>query len=135
MPKRKVPADVPQARQMHPDDVQRDLNPDHLAGQNVGVRTTLDDPHGHRASDVKLLVTQLHHEFRMDELREIPVLTRGARLEQGAVYLDLADPDRQPFTAMGSDEVQAGSYVVPKHDCPAPYWNRLLGMKDPRRTI
>lgn len=135
MPDRKVPQDVPQSRQKHPDEYQRDLNPDHMAGQNVGGRSTLDDPHGHLAADVKELVTRLHHEFRMDELREIPVLTRGARLEQGAVYLDLSDPSRQPFTAMGADEVKAGSYVVAKQDCPVPYWNRLLGMKDPRRTI
>lgn len=135
MPKRKGPQDVPQARRKHPDPIQRDLNPDHMAGQNTGGRTTLDDPHGHLAADLKELVTRLHHEFRMDELREIPVLTRGARLEQGAVYLDLSDPARRVFTALGADEVKAGSYVVAKRDCPAPYWNRLVGMKDPRRTI
>lgn len=128
-----TPYETHQAEQKHPEPYDRDLNPNRLEGQNIGARTALDDPHGHRASELKELVTKLQ-EFDRDELDKIPVLTKGARLKQGATYLDLSDPNRRPFTAMGHETVEIGSFMVPKHDCPAPFWNRLRGMKDPQRT-
>lgn len=126
------PHDYPQAEQKHPDTYEADLNPDRMAGQNIGEHAAADAPHAFYAADVKQVVNTLHDEFTWDELREIVVLGEGARLQQGRTYLDLRD--RRTLTATGDQEVGAGEWYVPKHETPYPYWNRLLGMTSPQRT-
>lgn len=88
------PEPAPQAKQKHPDELQRDLNPNHMAGQNIGGGPSPLDPSAKLASDIEELTRQ-HHDFTADELREIPVLLEGARLLEDAVYVDLADPERR----------------------------------------
>jgi hypothetical protein len=65
-------------------------------------------------------------DFTLDELRRIPILTSGTRLQSGAVYLDLGDPARRPFTARGDETVAARSWVVHKADVPLELWTRLI---------
>ena len=36
------------------------------------------------------------------------ILAAGVRLEQGATYVDLADPQRREFKGLGNTEVQPG---------------------------
>jgi len=78
---------------------------------------------------------QLLRDYSDDELRRIPILPEGTRLEEGAVYLDLRDPARCPFTATDGMTAGAHHYYVPKARIEYPLWNRLIGVTDPARMI
>jgi hypothetical protein len=125
--------DKPQLDKKHPDEWERDLNPDRLAGQNIGEQSAGADPAFVSAADVKDLVKRLQ-DFDADELREIPVLRAGTRLLQGATYVDLRDPGRNVFTATGEMTATASNCFVPKSETPYQYWNRLIGSKNVQRT-
>jgi hypothetical protein len=118
----------PQYEPKHPPQYEADLNPNRMAGQNIG-----EQERTWSASDIKEL-TRCLQDFTMDELREIRVLQPGARLEQGATYVDLKDPARKPFTALGSQVAGPDHWLIPKAEVPYPYWNRLLGIEEPTRT-
>jgi hypothetical protein len=117
------------------DDVQRferDLHPDPEAGQNrgmqasdreIGLRTAYDIRHVHRCLG----------GLPDDELKQIPVVGRGQRLQQGATYLDLRNPQAGEFTAMGGQAAEPDQDLVPKDRVPFPTWNRLRGVDDPER--
>jgi hypothetical protein len=119
-----------QARQKHPDEWQQDLNPDHLAGQNIG-----------RASDVRTErgTTAFHLRKRGHELRGIddealklvPLVPEGTRLQQGATYVDLNHPQPLEFTARGDMRADAGHAYAPKDQVPYEIWNRLIGEEKP----
>jgi len=120
--------------EQHPDEWGKDLNPKAMAGQNYG----LEGPHPEKNSpltafDLKEVHRQLR-DFRDDELKQIPVLPAGSRLEQNATYIDLRDPDRQEFTAMSGMEAGPDTWYVPKSEVPYQLWNRLIGVKNPERT-
>lgn len=123
--------DKPQTQQKHPSPWQEDLNPDHMSGQNIGVQSA-GDGQTLTAADIKELVEELQ-DFTMDELRQIPVLRAGTRLQQGASYLDLRDPQGEAFTATGEMTVEDDDWYVPELATPYQFWNRLLGMSDPQR--
>ncbi len=127
MARRHDPYDVPQARRKHPDPWQRDLNPHHLDGQNVGARSTDVRPDMRYASGIKQLTRELKG-FTLDELDQIPVLLAGARLSQGAVYCDVSDASRPVFRAEGDMRVPRDHYLVPKHAVHYAHWNRLRGL-------
>ena len=57
----------------------------------------------------------------------------GARLQQGAVYLDLACPAHRPFTAKGGMVADLDHYYVPKDEIDYVLWNRLTGVTNPER--
>ena len=80
------------------------------------------------ASELKELIPLLDG-FTMDELAQVPVMPMGARLEQGAVYVDLTDDDHTELVAMGWMTAGIGRYFVPKKDTPVPYWNRIIRAK------
>ena len=121
-----------QMEQALTDGFDRDLHPDHLAGQNLGPRT--DAAQGARtAYDVKAVHRTLR-DWPDGELKEIPVLEEGAPLQQGATYLNLREPERGEITAMGGMRASAGDAFVPKDGVPYPTWNRLRGIDDPERT-
>ena len=84
-----------------------------------------DDPRTRHAWEVKELEAALT-DFTSSELREIPLVPEGKKLEQGATYVDLRDPARQPFTAPGGAVAAEGSWIVPKAEVPYEYWNRLI---------
>jgi hypothetical protein len=117
------------------DDVERferDLHPNSGAGQNrgmqagdseIGLRTAYDIRHVHRCL----------RGLPDDELKEIPVLARGERLQQGATYMDLRNPQAGEFTAMGGQTAEPDQDLVPKDRVPYPTWNRLRGVDDPER--
>ena len=101
----------PQAGNQHPPEWRGDLSPDHMAGQNVGA-VSGDREQGLRtAYDVK----ELHRgmsEWGDDDLKQIPVLPEGERLQQGSTYLDLNNRGRGEFTAMGNMQASSGSALV-----------------------
>ncbi|HEX8694521.1 MAG TPA: hypothetical protein VF746_19010 [Longimicrobium sp.] len=123
----------PQTEAKHPPEYQRDLSPDHMAGQNVG------NPSGDRevglrtAFDVKSVHRSLSG-LPDDELKQVPILEEGTRLQQGATYLDLAHPERGELTATGDMAAGPENVYVAKDRVPYQTWNRLRGVDDPRRT-
>src|SRR5215218_8769239 len=87
-----------QAGVKHPDEWQQDLNPNHLAGQNIGqdsdVRTGPERTAFHlRKNGMDL------QGMEDEELKQVPLLAEGDRLQQGATYVDLTSNRRQEFTA------------------------------------
>src|SRR2546430_1403769 len=80
--------------EQHPEAWRKDLNPNAMAGQNVG----LDNPHPEQTARTAYDVKEAHRQLEGitdDALKQIPVLGPGARLEQGATYIDLRDPRRR----------------------------------------
>ena len=117
----------------HPEPYQHDMNPDAAAGQNfdrIGPHPEKDNPR--TAYDVKEAHRQLV-EWTDDELKQIPLMPAGARLEQGATYVDLRDPARREFTATGDMQVPADGLYVPKSEVDFRTWNRLLGIRTAER--
>lgn len=118
-----------------PDEWQKDLNPQPNAGRNVG----LEGPHPEKAANAPNAdqIKELHdvlEGYTNDELQQIRVLPQGSRLEQGATYIDLKDPERKEFTAMGGMEAGANNWYVPKTEVGYQLWNRLIGVQNPERT-
>jgi hypothetical protein len=119
----------PQAGEQHPDRWERDLNPDRLAGQNIGL------PHGEAtAHDFKELHASLS-DFDREELRKIRVVPPGERLQQGGTYLDLTDRDRGEFTATGDMRAGTSDRIAPKAEVPYSLWNRLRGVDEEERDV
>jgi hypothetical protein len=112
---------LPQAQQKHPDEWNRDLNPDRLAGQNIGRASEAGERATRTAYDVKSVHRALQ-AMNDDELKQVPILESGTRLRQGATYLDLA---RGEFTATGDMSVHADQKVVPKDGVHYDTWNKL----------
>lgn len=126
-----MPQDKPQTDRKHPPRYQKDLEPDHMAGQNLGEQSADEEPGALYASDLKELVTRMQ-DFTQDELGQIPVLRTGTRLQQGATYLRL-DESSEPFTATGDMVAAEGQWLVPKSSVPYTLWNRLLGRTEAER--
>jgi hypothetical protein len=122
----------PQTESRHPPEWAGDLNPDQMAGQNIGEPARQAHRERRSARDHKELNRALSDRFSDDELGQITVLRPGDRLQQGATYMDLRDPERREFTATG--EMEAGEAIVPKDEVPYQVWNRLRGVDDPERT-
>lgn len=114
------------------DEFQQDLNPNAMAGQNFG----LEGPHPEKDAPSAYEIKELHSEledYTSDQLKNIPVLPSGSRLEQGAKYIDLKDPERKEFTAMGGMEAGPDNMYVPKTEVDYQLWNRLKGVQNPDR--
>jgi len=120
MPNRTEPK--PQSEQKHPDEWERDLNPDRLAGQNIGAPSETRQRGLRTAYDVKSVHRALR-DWRDDDLKQVPIVEPGTRLQQGATYLDL---ERGAFTATAEMSVRPEQTVVPKDDVHYDTWNRLV---------
>lgn len=111
----------------------QDLNPDFLAGRNQGTLGSHPERQsGHTLYDYKDIQRQLHG-LSNAELKQIPVMPEGSRLEQGATYVDLYDQNAQPFSAMGDMAAGPDNLYVPKSDTDYVLWNRLTGVTNPER--
>jgi hypothetical protein len=119
-----------QAKHKHPPDWEADLNPNHLAGQNIGQQSD---------AQVEAEWTAFHLRKRgMDlsgvndeELKQVPILCEGERLQQGATYVDLKHEPFEEFTARGDMTAGTGNAYVPKDRVPYEIWNRLIGEPKP----
>jgi len=103
----------------HPPEYQKDLNPEAAAGINyggVGPHPEKDNPR--TAFDVKEAHRRLA-DFSDEQLKQMPILPAGSRLEQDATYINLAGP---------------GDLIVPKSEVDYQLWNLLRGVTDPART-
>lgn len=108
------------------------------AGDGMNAGATAPFPHPKKGSvrtafDLKG-VHGAFRDFTDDELKQIPVMPEGARLEEGATYLDLADPVPTELTAHGVMEAGKGHQYVAKTEVDYELWNRLRGITDPERT-
>ena len=113
------------------DEFERDLHPNAMAGQNVGIEAPHPEKNAPNAYDIKEL-HEILSDYSSEELKQIVVLPHGTRLEQGGKYLDLMG-DRQEFTAMGDQSAELGQYIVPKTEMEYPLWNKLKGITNPAR--
>ena len=110
-----------------------DLYPDFLEGENYG----LQGPHpakstAHTAYDVKGAHRRLQN-IEDDDLKKIPIMPPGSRLEQGATYIDLRSEGPTEFTATGDMVAGGDTWYVPKSEVPYWIWNRLIGVENPER--
>ena len=107
------------------DEFDKDLNPNPMAGQNTGAESIQPGRFERTAMDIDKL--QHLEDFSDDELKQIPILKPGTRLQQGATYINLNDPDREEFTGVGDMTVDSNSLIVPKDQVGYLIWNRLIG--------
>jgi hypothetical protein len=130
MDNERVKTAKPQAHQKHPQQWQHDLNPGHLAGQNIGPPADeFASPH----------MTAFHLRKRGhavgglddEELKQVPLVPEGARLQQGATYVNLASDSYQEFTATAEITASSGDAYAPKDQVPYEIWNRLIGEPKP----
>jgi hypothetical protein len=115
-----------------PEQWQRDLTPHPDAGQNRGPSETYPMHDAPTAYEVKDVHRQFHG-FTDDELKRIPIVPSGTRLSQGAVYVDLQDPQLREFTATGDMEASSLRWYVPKREVDYQLWNRLIGITNEER--
>lgn len=114
------------------DEWQQDLNPNSEAGQNRGLESSTPEVLAPNAYDLKEIHRYLS-DFADDELKRIKVVPTGTRLRQGATYIDLLDPERKEFTAMGNMEAEPDHWYVAKTEVDYSLWNRLIGIQEPDR--
>jgi hypothetical protein len=110
----------------------QDLNPDAMAGQNIGPAGPHPEGDARTAYDVKALHRRLDG-FSDAELKQIPVLPSGSRLEQAATYVDLKASPPRVFTARGDEAATDANWYVPKDAVDYRLWNRLIGVQNPER--
>ena len=115
----------PQEQQKHPDEWSDDLNPTRMEGQNIGASSKSSNLRARTAADIDVLVGRLD-KFNRDELSQIPIVPVGAKLKQGAVYLDMRIPAPVPFTATADTEATELNYYTPKAEIPYELWDRLV---------
>lgn len=109
-----------------------DLNPDFLAGENYGMQGPHPEKSARTAYDVKGVHRHLSG-FNDEDLRQIPIMPAGSRLEQGATYIDLQTAEPQEFSARGDMVVDTGHWYAPKSAVPYWIWNELIGVRNPER--
>jgi hypothetical protein len=118
-----------------PDKWERDLHPTVAPGRNHGLEGSHpekeDIPTAYDLKDVHRYLDQ--EGYTNAELQQIIVMPPGSRLEQGATYIDLKDPQRQEFTAMGNMEADSDRWYVPKTEIDYQLWNRLTLVQNPER--
>jgi hypothetical protein len=115
---------MPRPGQQHPEEWREDLNPHALAGSNAGAPLWEDEDYrtAHELKDVHARLRRM----RDDDLKQIPIVPAGSRLEQGATYLDLRAEYPAPFTATGGIEAEGGTAYVAKSEVDYQLWNLLL---------
>jgi hypothetical protein len=123
-------APKPQAVQKHPAEWQDDLNPSHLAGQNIGPRSDESRAPQRTAFHLRKGGAELGG-IDDNELKQVPLMPEGARLQQGATYVDLNAPEPREFTASGNMTAGANDAYAPKDRVPYEIWNRLIGEPKP----
>jgi len=70
------------------------------------------------------------HDLSVELLRQIPLVSEGARSSRRGEYLDLHDPARADFRALGDEGVRPGQRVVARADVSPEAWQELLDACD-----
>lgn len=94
----------------------------------------------HTAADVKA-EHRILRDIPTEELRPLPLLPTGARLERGEWYLDLHNPARGEFPGSGPEHVRPGQRVIARGSATPELWrelleacDRVIGVGPPRRS-
>jgi hypothetical protein len=66
-----------------------------------------------------------------EELKGVPLVPEGSRLQQGATYVSLGEESYQEFTATAEITASQGDAYDPKDRVPYEIWNRLIGELKP----
>ncbi|MFI5273804.1 MAG: hypothetical protein ACHQ4H_12295 [Ktedonobacterales bacterium] len=120
-------------QQPPPDDAfEHDLHPNMLAGEDHSPPAPDAGRSGRTRADDKRMHARFPR-FTAADLKRIPVLPAGARLEQGATYLDASEPVIAEFTALANMIAGPRNLYVPKKDTDYLLWNQLLGVENPAR--
>lgn len=109
-----------------------ELRPHDHAGENWGTR----GPHPELMAKTAYDVKGVHDAFdgwSDDDLKQIPILPEGSRLEQGATYIDLKLFEPREFSARADMSATSDNWYVLKSSVPYPLWNRLIGVENPER--
>jgi hypothetical protein len=128
-----MPKQVFRGGDQPPDEWDKDLRPNKLAGTNYG----LAGPHPE--NDAATLaynnkdIHRLWPELTDDELKHLSILPEGRRLEQGATYFDLLHPGRGEFTARGGATAGKDNWYIAKSEVEYTLWNRITGVTNPER--
>ena len=105
---------IPQQKPLGTDaDFDNDLHPHNRAGQN----DSPDRNEGRSAFMLKENESTLHPRLQAlpnQELKQIPLLDTGTRLQEGAAYLDLRNLNGGAFQGMNNREVSADDAFVAK---------------------
>ena len=105
---------IPQPKPLGTDaDFDNDLHPHNRAGQN----NSQDNNEGRSAFLLKENESTLHPRLQRlpdQELKRIPVLDTGTRLQEGAAYLDLRNLDNGAFQGMNNRTVTGTDAFVAK---------------------
>lgn len=123
---------TPQGIPEGPHDFWRDLNPTFLAGENYGTQGPQPGKNGPSAYDVKAVHDRLR-DINDEDLKRVPVIPPGSRLQQGATYVDLAAAHPEEFTATGNMTAGRENLYIPKAETPYWLWNEVIGVKNPER--
>jgi len=118
--------------EQHPEQWRGDLNPDAMAGQNLGAKGPHPEQGARTAYDFKDVHDRLS-EMDDDVLKGVPILAEGSRLEQGAIYFARRDPDGGELKARGDMVAGPGQALVPKSAVDHYTWNWLIGVRNPER--
>jgi hypothetical protein len=119
-----------QAKRTHPPEWEQDLNPSHLSGQNIGPPSDARVEAEWTAFHLRKRGLDLNG-VNDEELKRVPVLSEGERLQQGATYVDLKQQPMEEFTARGDMTAGTENAYVPKDRVPYEVWNRLIGEPKP----
>lgn len=119
-----MPSNVPRPGEQHPERWRADLNPDAMAGQNLGTATGATPPGARTAYDHKRAHRRLSNLVD-DDLKQIPIVPEGTRLEQGATYVDLNNLHNGELTARGDMVAGPGTLYVAKDSVDYVLWNVL----------
>ena len=111
------------------DDFSKDLGHGDEAADEAG---TNDES---RALDSREPLPAPLEDLDSDALGTVALVVEGARLRQGAVYVDLDDLERGPFRALGSQRAMPGQRLVPKQAVDFETWNRLVGPDAEPETV
>jgi hypothetical protein len=121
----------PQTRQSHPDEWQQDLNSNHLAGQNIGPTSDAAAPTAPLTAFHLRKRGHLPQALDDADLKQVPLVTEGARLQQGATYVNLTSEPPREFKASAEIITRQGDAYAPKDKVPYEIWNRLIGEPKP----
>ncbi len=129
MPKDRMPDRSPE---ISTEEAERDLHPGAMAGSKEGSTNQPDSADGQNAVDNKE-VQRTHPGLEEAELKRLPIVPEGTRLDQGSTYYDLKHTGRGEFTAMGAMTAGQDNWYVAKNEVDYLLWNRLTGVTEPER--
>jgi hypothetical protein len=90
------------------------------------------DDHAERPPRDRRTALEVRHDHRVlqdlaaDLLRQMPLVPDGSRLTRRGEYLDLHDPARADFRALGDEVVRPGQRLIARSDVSNEAWRALL---------